>query len=353
MFKLSAYRFLIPTMGLIVFHCWQFSSSAGLNLPEKSSTATNRSAMIRDAMELLNRSRHDSVLALSRAIIKNDPESPLGYFLAYDAYQTMMRDYRIKKYEAELEGLIKIAVKKATVCATLEPTAENYFLLGTVKGYYCVHLFQTGHFLKAIKTAENCLSFLKKAIKLDANFADPLLGIAVYDYGKSKILFGLLGRNKKSIIAKLKRVEQSGRYVATNAKYSLQAIYFESAQYDSALAINEQLYLRYPENPSCLYNRALLLEKANRLTEALELWNKLLGCVAVPEQTSHGYLAECYYHLAWIHHQLKNEPKAIESLTLAAKFASQRQADNEMEGPYTKFNDIKKKINTALKNWRE
>jgi tetratricopeptide (TPR) repeat protein len=351
--RLFIRHFLTPAIYLLIFNFWPFSSATALNLPQTPSHAANTSEMIRNAIELLNQNRHDSVLTISRAIIKNDPENPIGYFLACDSYQTRMRDYRVKKYEVEMDSLIKIAVNKATVCVSREPTAENYFILGTVKGYYGVHLFQSGNFLKAIKTAENCMSFLKKACKLDSDFVDPLLGMALYDYGKSKVLFGLLGGNKKDAMAKLKIVEKSGRYVSTNAKYSLQAIYFESAQYDSALAINDQLYRRYPENPACLYNRALLLEKANRLTEALDVWDKLLGCVIMAKQTSNGYLAECYYHLAWIHHQFKNSAKAQESLKQAAKFAAQRQADEEMEGSYIKFNDIKKKINTALKNWRD
>ncbi len=64
---------------------------------------------IKTLIELINRSEHDSVLALSRDLIGQDPASPLGYFIAADSYQTMMRDFRIKAWQTEFDSLIAIA----------------------------------------------------------------------------------------------------------------------------------------------------------------------------------------------------------------------------------------------------
>jgi tetratricopeptide (TPR) repeat protein len=337
-------------LALLIF---PYFSAFCLDLSPQPGASTNNPEMIRNVMEMLNRSHHDSVLAVCNRLIENEPESPVGYFLASDAYQTMMRDYRVRTYQAQFDSLIKIAVVKATAQLNREPTAENHFVSGSVQGFYCLALFQAGSYLRAIKTAESSIAILKKASQLEPDFVDPLFGIAVYEYTKSKLLFGLLGGNEKAAIAKLRKVEKSGRYLSANASYSLQAIYFENEKYDSALVINDRLFRRYPSSPSCLYNRALLLEKTNRTEEALEVWSKLTGVLTALKPASNGYLAESHYHLASIHHRLKNDETARKLLIQAAQFAARRQGEEELEGSYVKFNEIKSRINTALQGWRQ
>ncbi len=308
--------------------------------------------LIKNTMELLNQGKHDSVLAICNQLMKNHPESPSGYFLAADAYETMNRDFRLKTYRAPFDSLIRLAVTRAEAKLAQDPTSYNYFSSGIVKSYYCLALFQAGHYIKAIKTAENGISLLRKSHALEPDFVDPLMGIAAYEYHKSKLLFGLLGGSEKEAIAKFKKVVKLGRYISTNAAYSLQAIYFENAQYDSALIINDQLFLKYPENPSCLYLRALLLEHVQRLPEALQIWNRLIAVVSAPQPGSNGYLAECHYHVASIHRRLDQANSAWVSLMQAARFAANRQADAELEGSHVKFKEIKSDINKALREWK-
>ncbi|HNW59928.1 MAG TPA: tetratricopeptide repeat protein [bacterium] len=312
---------------------------------------TSEQQLIQGAMELLNQGRHDSLLVLSSQLMAHEPENPIGYFLAADVYQTMMRDFRVKSYGAQFDSLIRIAAAKAAVQLQRAPSAENHFISGTVNGYHCLALFQAGSYLKALKTAENSIALMRKATVMDPGFADPLFAIAIYEYNKSKFLFGILGGDEREAAAKLRRVERQGRYVAANASYALQAMYFDHQKYDSAMVVNDKLYQRYPENPSCLYNRARLLEKTNRLPEALALWNKLIPIVQKPRSASNGYLAECHYHLAWIQHQQQNSEAARQLLVQAARFASRRRGEEEVEGSFVKFKDIKKEINTALREW--
>ncbi|OPZ80217.1 MAG: Tetratricopeptide repeat protein [bacterium ADurb.Bin431] len=319
--------------------------------PAGGLSADSRS--IKTLIELINRSEHDSVLALSRDLIGEDPASPLGYFMAADAYQTMMRDFRIKAWQTEFDSLIAIASVKATTLLEREPTVENHFIAGVVQGYYCLALFGSGSYLRAIKTAENSISLLRKARQLDPGFADPLFGIAVYEYNKSKLLFGLLGGEEKAAVAKLRKVEKEGRYLSTNASYSLQATYLENGQYDSALVINDHLYKYYAASPSCLYHRALLLEKTGRLEEALQIWEQLIATLQRRQPVSNGFLAESHYHLAWLNRQLKRDENARKLLIQSARFAARRRADEELEGSYIKFKEIKGKINSALAEWQQ
>ena len=346
-------HFFTPIIYLILIFFPDFSTAACLHLRPQPDIVSNKPEMIRNVMELLNQSNHDSVLAICDRLIENDPESPIGFFLASDAYQTMMRDYRVKTYQTQFDSLITIAVMKASARMNREPTAESHFVSGAVQGYYCLALFHAGSYFRAIKTAENSISLLRKASELEPDFVDPLFGIAIYEYNKSKLLFGLLGGKEDEAIAKLHKVEQSGRYLSVNASYALQAIYFENEHYDSALVINNQLFRHYPSSPSCLYNRALLLEKTNRSEEALEVWLKLAGVLTRLKPASNGFLAECLYHQAWIHHQLKDDQTAKKLLIQAARFASRRRGEEELEGSYVKFKEIKNRINAALSDWNQ
>ena len=349
--RLWSRGFLLPFIGLA--YC-MFPLTASAAVPKGLSQTQNISydtEMIRNVMELLNQCHHDSVLAICNTLIKNDPASPVGYFLASDTYQTVMRDYRVRTYQAVFDSLIEIAVQKASARLDQDSTAESHFVAGAVQGYYCLALFHAGSYVRAIKTAGNSVSLLRKAAQLDPNFVDPLFGIAIYEYTRSKLLFGLLGGKKQEAIAKLRKVEQSGRYVAANASYSLQSIYFENEQYDSALVINDQLFRRYPSSPSALYNRAMLLEKTHRPQEALAVWNTLTGVLQQRRPASNGFLAESYFHLACLQQQLKNDQSAKKLLIQAAQFAARRRSEDEIEGSYVKFKEIKSRINEALRTW--
>jgi len=329
-----------------------FLSAVNASFSQRTDKNADEPRLIKNTMELLNQGKHDSVLAICDQLMRDHPESPTGYFLAADAYETMNRDFRLKTYRAPFDSLIRLAVTKAEAKLAQEPASFNYFSSGIVKSYYCLALFQTGHYIKAIKTAEKGISLLRKSHALEPDFVDPLMGIAAYEYHKSKLLFGLLGGSEKEAIVKFKKVVKLGRYLSTNAAYSLQAIYFENAHYDSALMINDQLFLKYPENPSCLYMRALLLEQARRLPEALQIWNRLIAVVSAPQPSSNGYLAECHYHVAAIHRQLDQADSAWASLMQAARFAANRRADAELEGSHAKFKEIKSNINKALREWK-
>jgi len=327
------------------------TTAASPDLQQRSIRNSFDPALVTRVMEMLNRSSHDSVLVLCNEMIATDPESPIGYFLASHTYQTIMRDFRIKTYQAQFDSLIVIAARKATRHLEQDSTAESHFICGAVQGYYCLALFHTGSYVRAIKTAGNSVSLLRKAAQMDPDFIDPLFGIAIYEYTRSKLLLGLLGGKKEEAIANLRKVEQNGRYMAANASYSLQAIYLENEQYDSALVVNDRLFKRYPASPSALYTRALLLEKTSRPEQALRLWNTLVAVLQLRKPASNGFLAESYYHLASLQHQAKNHAQAQKLLIQAAQYASRRRGEEELEGRYVKFNETKNMINEALRTW--
>lgn len=310
---------------------------------------TDREAVIRRCVEQLHREAYDSVFATTAFLRERNPEDPAGYFLAADACNTLMRDYRVRRFETQFDSLISLTIAVTETALKRHPTAENYFLLGSAEGYRCLHLFRRGKWLTAIGSALNSVRNLRRAQDLEPDFVDPLLGLALYDFGKSKVPALGWFVSRETILRRLERVQREGRYVSVSARYALQVVYMEMGQTDRAWEVNNWLYERFPRNPVCLYNRALLLEKLNRPQEAALVWEQLIARVEDIERPSKGYLAECYYHLSSLSHLAGETEQEASQLAAANRFVKLYRPEEEMDGPYTSFDETKKAISQATK----
>ncbi|MBM3264350.1 MAG: hypothetical protein FJY97_13115 [candidate division Zixibacteria bacterium] len=309
----------------------------------------DREAMIRKCLEQLQREAYDSVLANSVFLREQNPDDPVGYFLAADTYHTMMRDYRVPRFEAQFHSLIRRTIQVAQKTLKRHPTAQGYFLLGSAEGYRCLHLFRRGQRLKAIKSAMTSVAYLRLAHDLEPDFADPLLGLALYDYTRNKIPALGWFISGKTIATGLERVEREGRYISLSARYARQVVYFETGDIAGAWTINEWLYQRYPHKPGCLYNRALLLERMNRPMEAIPVWQQLIARIEGFGQPSNGYLAECHYRLAVLWERTGALDQAETHIEKARAYATRYRSDEEMDGPYVSFEETSKAIAGAIR----
>lgn len=300
--------------------------------------------LVQTIIEQLRRDAYDSALAAIDTLRLRRPEAPHSYFLAADAYQTMMRDYRVRLYETEFDSLIELTQQKARRIIKKHPTPQHYFILGASQGYVAVHQFYDGEWMRAIQGAVRAMQTMQAAASIDREFVDPLLGLSMYEFAKSKALgFGvdLFKSSRRQALAQLQVVQQHGQYVRANAAYSRQMIHYSQEEYAEALAINDMLFAKYPQNPSCLYHRALLLEAVGRYAEAREIWRRLLERIWAFDAQSNGYLAECHLHLAEIAWHLGEHQGAQTKLEEAATFADNHQKKFELQGPYGDIDDIR------------
>ena len=100
-------------------------------------------------------------------------------------------------------------------------------------------------------------------------------------------------------------------------------------------------------------NKCLADNGIASLEEALQIWEQLIATLQRRQPVSNGFLAESHYHLAWLNRQLKRDENARKLLIQSARFAARRRADEELEGSYIKFKEIKGKINSALAEWQQ
>jgi hypothetical protein len=104
-----------------------------------------REQLIRLSLDQLHSEQFDSGLAACAELRQSWPDDPVGYLNAANVYQTMMRDYRVRLFEAQFDSLIKRAVQLAEQQARKQSTAEMLFALGTAHGYQALHRFRRGN----------------------------------------------------------------------------------------------------------------------------------------------------------------------------------------------------------------
>lgn len=313
----------------------------------------DRDALLRRALEEVNRGRFDAALGTAAELRRLFPDDPAGSLAAANAYQTLMRDHRRRDYEADFESTIAQAETLAEARALAAPTAEAFFALGTARGYRAVHRARRGGWLPALKEGRRALHDMEHALELDPGFADPLLSLGLYDYWKSRKLslgIGLFAGRRRRAIERLETVWASGRYFSISAAYSLVAIYLQEGDLARAEQASGWLLERYPDNPVSLYYRALVLEKLRRPEAALAVWDEVARGLLAFERLSDGFLAECHLHRAQLYERLGNAAGARSALLLAARHARERDAAAEMEGPLEDFEAVRARIDRMIED---
>ncbi len=329
--------------------------------PAEAQSWETREKLIQLSLAQLHAEQFDSGLATCAELRRRWPEDPAGYLNAANVYQTMMRDYRVRLFEAQFDSLIRRAVQLAESRAHEHSSAENFFALGTAKGYRALHRFRRGEWSPALRDALIALHVMNRALAHDPAFVDPGLALALYEYWKSVKLdfgLGLFTHKREFALGVLQKIWGQGRYVSVDAAYALQTIHLQKGDAVAGLEINEWLYARFPNNPICLYQRALLFEKDDRPVEALAAWEKLIGRIGAFDQASDGFLAECHLHRAQCYEHINSRTpdshtsaQAWTALQKAALHAQQRQAEVELEGPLVSFDEINKEIKRMMKKY--
>lgn len=318
-------------------------------------TPDERTLMLQRAFDQLHHEQYDSALATCAELRRLQPEDPAGYVMAAGVYQAMMRLYRVRLFEAELDSFSLRGEKLAQKQTRKSGTAEAWFMLGSAQGNLSLQRFLRGEWAAALQDAMHTLSAMKQAMKLDKSFMDPGLALGVYEYWKSKKLgmgIGLFAGSRKDALKLIEKVEAEARYLRLDATFTLQDFYMHEGEYERALAINEEFMQKLPEHPSVLQHRAVLLEKVHREKEALPVWEKLYERLLAFRRPSYAFLAECQLHRARILEGMKaEESQIIAAVESAAAHMRQCNRKLEMSGPFENFDDLNKAIATMQRKY--
>jgi len=316
--------------------------------------SAEQDALIRTCIDHIDHERYSSAFACSESLRQRFPESSAGPFVSAIAYQTLMSEYRVRRYEPQFENAIQETITKAQSAAARDPGAENLFLLGAAESYRCFYWFRQGKWLRAVRAAFRSISQLQRAHELDPHFADPLLGLALYDHAKAKVRLlgiGLFHNRDDRVLEWLRTASESARFVSLDALFAQQYVLVDRGDFATALSVNDKLIAELPRDPVCLYNRAFILERLGRQSEARPYWQRLIDLVAAFEEPSQGLLAECHYYLARTARAEGDNDAAARLISRAKAHADSRNAARELDGPYTSFDEVRDAIVKTLREW--
>ena len=162
--------------------------------------AETREQLLRRSLHQMHATHFDSALAIAAELRRLSPDHPAGYLIAANVYQTMMRDYRVRLFEAQFDSSINQAIQLAERQSRQRPQAEMLFALGAARGYKALHRFRCGDWGPALRDAVLSLNDMERAIVRDQAFVDPCLALGLYEYWKSVKLdlgLGIFARRRK------------------------------------------------------------------------------------------------------------------------------------------------------------
>lgn len=310
--------------------------------------SAGRDDLVRQTLAELHEGRFEDALRTSARLRELYPEDSAGALGAANVYQTMMRDFRVRAFEREFTAMLAEAQALSEHHFKRRPSPEAAFCRGTARVYKAVHRFTRGEWVGAFLDAVAGMRDMRRAAEQDATFVDPLLALAVHDYWKAERLglgLGLFSGGRKLAVERLQVVQAQGRFLRVEASYALQTILFKEGRLVPALALNDSLLARFPDNPVALYHRGLILEGLSRRDDALAVWDGLVARLHAFPHQSDGFLAECHLHRALLLEASGRPAESRTALAQAKEYVCRRDAARELEGPLVRAEKVRNSVN--------
>lgn len=299
---------------------------------------------------ILHNYRHENfeeAIRLARKLRARYPESPAGAFALASSYQTLMRNYRIRRYEAKLDSLLDLCVKVAEEAVRRDRrNAMNYFYLGCAYGSRSIYYARRGAWLDAFKYGSRVSKSFETALRCDPNLYDAYYGLGLYNYwlgAKSDFLpvMPFSKKKKEHGIQQIKLAIEKGRFLKIDAMYGLKTVYFNEGEYDKALDVATRLYQRYPKNPSLLYSLGRILQAMKHWEQALTYFNELYAILRETPYQSLSYRVDCLYQMARCEKELGSNATADQYCETAIQLNRRCDPSQELNGPLEDYDQIK------------
>ena len=304
------------------------------------------------AVNLVDHHEYEEALRTFETLIKEFPDHPIGYFGSAATYQTVMRNYRMNLYEAEYDSMLNTAIDIGAGAVTKNKRdAVAWFYLGGAYGFRGLYKVRKHDWVGAFADGLKGVRALERALDLDPTLYDAYYGLGLYHYwrsAKGKVL-GIpifFARDKEKGIREIWKAIEKGRYSEVSGKYALVATYYDNEEYEKAWTLNQELYERFPTDPSCLYMRSRLAEKRGDWKTLGDVSRRLLNHIRSVGYPSIGYEMECYFRMALSQYHLELYDDALINVNEALALKFRREASREIEGPLEDFQEIAQQAET-------
>ena len=255
---------------------------------------------VQEGLELIYQREYQEALHKFREVNELYPDSPVGHFGRSVVFQAMM----LENFDYEYRDTYRVEadLAKAKVQRTLKTGHQkgwNTFLYAGIVGLDGLDSVREGDYLTAFNKGWEAIEAMKKAKRLSPEFADPDLGIGIYNYWRTAITDRVnylprFGDHRAEGLVQMENSRDNGLLVWAGASFALAYTYMEEREYDKAIAECLKLQADYPN--SVINNMLLgrIYTKSKDYDAAIATYDKLL--VSAPDNRRvHWHIGDCYY----------------------------------------------------------
>lgn len=323
---------------------------------QKAKLDTSYYPLFEKTLKKYHNEEYDEAIQLAKMLQEEYPDLPVGSFSHMAVYQTLMRNYRVRTYEAQFDSLLDLSIKLTQKAIKKnKKDGRNYFHLGCAYGSRSIFYAKRGKWLAAFKDGSRVLTNFKKAVAYSPDFYDAYYGLGLYKYwlgAKAKFLLRFLAfskNQKREGIKQIRITAEKGRFLKVDALYGLTTIYMNEGDYEKALELTNQLYSIYPKNPSLLYKRGMIYQALERWSDALHTFENLYDLLKSTKHQSISYQIDCLYQMAKCQYHSENYLETQRHCQVAIALEKNCDFSNELNGPLEKFSDIQKQLHKLNK----
>jgi len=197
-------------------------------------------------------------------VIEKYPDDPRGYHFKSVIYLWYYLGNFSEAYLDSFQLFADKALELSEKQKTIKPTADLYYLIGSVYYNKSVAEARSGNYLQALYASNQMKENLDEALKLKPDFYDAYLGLGLYNFALSQIpsalewAANLVGMNadKELGLEYVKKTAEKGKLSKIDAQFYLSQLYSRViVDHPAAKDLLTSLVKRYPKN--LLFNFSL------------------------------------------------------------------------------------------------
>jgi tetratricopeptide (TPR) repeat protein len=302
-------------------------------------------------IELVFNDQLEKSLAIFHQLQQTYPDHPAPHFFQAAAYQSWMSNFRLNRYQKELQENIQLTISKGNKLLKHNEDPWSHFYVGAAYGYRALNRFQKHDWIGAYIDGKRGIKSLSKALDKEPNLFDVYLGLGLYHYWRTarspfiQLIAFWIPDKRELGLRQLEFVIDHGLYAPNQASYALVVSYFDYGQYEKAMRIYDGT-IGGKRTLTCtdLYYKGRLLIKFKKWAKVETLFKIISQQLEASAFVSVGYQVECKYWTAFALFRQNKLSKALEFVKDAKAQSGKRNPDLEGEGPFESFKEIKKRL---------
>ena len=275
-------RWILSLLAILLFLPMVSASARDFTGENSLGVETDLMQRTQNGLDMIYRRDYRAALGHFREVSELYPDSPIGPFGRSVIFQAMM----LENFDYEYRDTYRVEADKAMervekALKSSEQKGWNLFIYAGVVGLDGLDRVREGDYLTAFNKGWDAIESMKKASRAEPTFADPDLGIGIYNYWRTAItdrvdFLPRFGDHRAEGIAQMERSRDEGMLVWAGASFALAYTYMEERDYDKATAECLKLQAEYPNS---IINNMLLgriYTKSKDYDAAIATFEKIL-----------------------------------------------------------------------------